>query len=199
LPRAGGGYDALARGVPRKDLLRALWEIRRETGVALRGLSLLPAEALRQLTGLTGESARRALEREFDEPFVIEDEGQAAAVAAAAARRGLLMTHGGRFFHLTGPTDKGQLLRELLAIQARAGERYATIGLGDARNDLPLLRAVERPIVVPRFGGELDRALARALPEAERAPAPGPVGWNAAVLTVLAGGRLATVADGEGD
>jgi hypothetical protein len=70
------------------------------------------------------------------------------------------------------------------------------VGLGDAANDLPLLLAVERPIVIPRPGGGLDPALARALPGAEQAPAPGPAGWNAAVLRLLEGGRLQTVAGG---
>jgi len=56
---------------------------------------------------------------------------------------------------------------------------------------------VERPIVVPRPSGGPDPALAAALPGAELAPAPGPVGWNAAVLALLEGGRLPRV-DGGG-
>jgi mannosyl-3-phosphoglycerate phosphatase len=108
------------------------------------------------------------------------------------------VVHGGRFFHLTGPTDKGRALRELLALLSPRGRRFATVGLGDAANDLPLLEAVERPIVVPRPGGEPDAALAAALPAAERAPAPGPEGWNGAVLTVLSGGRLPAIAERRG-
>ncbi|HEY7599250.1 MAG TPA: HAD-IIB family hydrolase [Candidatus Limnocylindrales bacterium] len=197
LPREGGGYDAVARGVARAALVQALEEVGRETGAPLRGFSSFSAEVLRRLAGLPSEAAaRRALERDFDEPFVLEDEAQAAAVAAAAERRGLLVTRGGRFFHLSGATDKGQALRELLALLARQGRSFTTVGLGDAANDLPLLCAVDRPIVVPRHSGSPDPELAAALPGAELAPAPGPGGWNAAVLTVLKGGRLPTVAGG---
>jgi hypothetical protein len=70
--------------------------------------------------------------------------------------------------------------------------------LGDSPNDIPMLRAVDRPIVVPRPGGVVDPGLARALPRAERAPAPGAAGWNAAVLAVLGGRRLPAVAGFEG-
>jgi hypothetical protein len=70
--------------------------------------------------------------------------------------------------------------------------------LGDAANDLPLLRAVDRPIVVPRRDGRVEADLVRALPRAERAPLPGPAGWNEAVLAVLAGRTLARAAPGSG-
>jgi mannosyl-3-phosphoglycerate phosphatase len=71
------------------------------------------------------------------------------------------------------------------------------VGLGDAANDLALLRSVDRPIVVPRRDGRIDPALGAALPGAERAPRPGPAGWNEAVLTVIAGGALPAVAPRE--
>jgi hypothetical protein len=59
------------------------------------------------------------------------------------------------------------------------------VGLGDSANDVGMLREVHRPILVPRPDGNVDEALLAALPEAEQAPAPGPAGWNAAVLGVL--------------
>jgi predicted mannosyl-3-phosphoglycerate phosphatase (HAD superfamily) len=89
-----------------------------------------------------------------------------------------------------GGSDKGLAVRTLLALYRRAGWDFRSAGLGDAETDLPLLRAVERPIVVPRRGGTIDPALASALPAAERAPAPGPSGWNAAVLALIEGRRL---------
>lgn len=189
IPRGDGSYDFVARGEPRPRLVAALAEIDAETGAGLRGFFSLTPEELQRLTGLTADGARRALERDYDEPFLVQDESKAPFVAAAAERRGLRVTRGGRFYHLTGATDKGKALRELLTLFARGGRRYVTVGLGDAANDLPMLRAVDRPIVIPRRGRELDRQLL-GLARAERAPAPGPVGWNAAVLAVLRGARL---------
>ena len=190
IPRARRGYDAIAIGVGHAELVRALAEIAREAAATPRGLSSLSPAAVSRLTGLSRDAARRALDRAHDEPFLLEDESLAPALAAAASRRGLRVTRGGRFFHLTGDVDKGRAFRELLSRLAHPGRRFVTVGLGDAANDLSLLRAVDRPILVPRPGGRLDPELARALPEAERAPLPGPAGWNAAVSSVLEGRTL---------
>lgn len=196
VPGSSEPYEAVVCGVARAQLLTALAEIGRETGARLHGFASFSLQRVAALTGLTPEAAARALEREYDEPFVMEDESSAAAVAAAATRRGLRVTRGGRFFHLTGDSDKGRALRLLLARFAAAGRRMRSVGLGDAGNDLPLLEAVDRPIVIPRPSGRPDATLATALPGAELAPAPGPAGWNAAVLAVLAGRRLPRVGKG---
>ena len=193
MPFDGAGYYTIASGVRHYLLRRALEEIGRETQATLRGFSSLTLEAVSRLTGLDREAARLALARDHDEPFVLADETRVPAVMAAAERRGLRVTRGGRFFHLTGATDKGVAFRQLLALLAPP---RGTVGLGDALNDLPLLQAVDRPVVIPRRDGSLDAALAAALPLAEVAPAPGPAGWNAAVMTVLGGGRLPAVAGG---
>lgn len=199
LPRAGGGYEAVVCGVERAALVAALEEIGREAGTAPRGFASFTPARVAELTGLDLESAARALDRDYDEPFLLDDESRAPALAAAARRRGLLVSRGGRFFHLTGDTDKGRALAALLARLAAAGQSFRSVGLGDAGNDLPLLRAVDRPIVVPRPGGRPDPALAAALPGAELAPVPGPEGWNAAVLLLLAGGRLPLVGGAGGN
>lgn len=193
MPFDGDGYYTLASGVRHYRLRLALEEIGRETQATLRGFSSLTPEALARLTGLDPEAARLALARDHDEPFVLDDETRVPAVTAAAERRGLRVTHGGRFFHLTGATDKGVAFRQLLALLAPP---RGTVGLGDALNDLPLLQSVDRPVVIPRPDGSPDAELAAALPLAEVAPAPGPAGWNAAVMTVLADGRLPTVSGG---
>lgn len=196
VPVAGGGYETLVCGVERSALISALDAIGRETGAAIAGFSSFSPERVAELTGLDPAAAARALEREWDEPFLLADERLAPAVTAAALSRGLAVTRGGRFFHLTGAADKGSALRVLLARRAAGAGRILSIGLGDAGNDLPLLIAVDRPIVIPRPSGRADPELAAALPGAELAPAPGPAGWNAAVLAVLRDDRLPLVGGG---
>jgi mannosyl-3-phosphoglycerate phosphatase len=61
-----------------------------------------------------------------------------------------------------------------------------TLALGDAENDLPMLRAVNRAVLLPAPDGSFDRAVLRGLPRVVRGRAPGPEGWNEAVLAVLA-------------
>jgi hypothetical protein len=114
----------------------------------------------------------------------------AARLDGAARRRGLKVTRGGRLLHLTGPADKGDALRAIVRASPAEGD---VLGLGDAPNDLALLLATTRPIVLPRPDGTVDPELAARLPGAERAPEPGPAGWSAAVLVALSGGSLPRV------
>ena len=180
--RRDGGPLLVRLGVPLRDLARSLLEIAKEAGARLRGLSRLSAREVSDLTGLSETEAALARQREHDEPFVVES-GDEEAVRRAAERRGLRVTKGGRFHHLSGAADKGKAVRQVLALLAPG----ASIGLGDAENDLGLLGAVDQPILVPRADGSVDPALVAAFPAAQRAPAPGPEGWNQAVLQAVRG------------
>lgn len=193
--RRDGDHLVVPLGSTRGVLLAALDEVAKEAGVAVRSFAMMtPGEVVKR-TGLDPEAAARALKREWDEPFVVEPEGgrdTTLRLEEAARRRGLRVTHGGRFHHLTGTSDKGLAVRMLLKLLPD-DPHGRTVGLGDAANDLPMLEAVDRPILMPRRDGTIDAALAAALPGAERAPAPGPAGWSAAILGVLAGESLPRV------
>lgn len=189
-PVGDTAYEVELDGTDRGDLARSLAEISRETGARLLGFSELDWTGVSAFTGLSPVAARLALERERDEPFVLHRPVLADRIARAAERRGLRISRGGRFFHLTGPHDKGTALRRLLDHFSSEGAMPRTIGLGDAANDLPFLRLVDRPILIPAWNSVVRHEVAEAMPGAERAPLPGPAGWNAAVLAVLAGGHL---------
>ena len=181
-------------GVARADLVAALPEVAAEAGVTVRGFATMSADEVAVLTGLGPASAERALRREWDEPFFVEGDEptppeRLERLAEAARKRGLQITRGGRLHHLTGPVDKGEALRALLHLLPLA-PLGQTVGLGDSANDLSMLQAVDRPVVMPGKEGEVEPALAGALPGGERGPAPGPAGWAAAVLAVLAGDSL---------
>jgi len=187
--------SVLVLGAERARLLAELPGLAREAGVRVRSFAEMSAGEVGALTGLPPDQAERALRREYDEPFVLEDASGLDADAdarleSAARRRGLQVTRGGRFHHLTGPTDKGRALRAILRAAPADGD---VVALGNAPNDLPLLLAATRPIVMPRRDGTLDRELVARLPGAERAPGPGPAGWSAAVLAALSGGSLPRV------
>jgi len=184
--RWSGGYQVFRLGLPRRTMIAALEEIGAETGARIQAFSSLSLTEIEGLTGLSRAGVRLARKREWDEPFLVDPE-DAERVAAAASQRGLTVTRGGRFHHLTGATDKGFALGLLLDLLAGEGRSYMTVGLGDSANDLPMLERVERPILIPRPEGTVDATLLARLPGAERAPQPGPAGWNTAVLAVLAG------------
>ena len=193
LPSGDDAYETATFGLDAVALAIALRAMSREIGSRLVGFSSLTSAQIARLTGLGIGAAALAGQRDYDEPFLLDDERLLAPLQASATRRGLRITRGGRFFHLTGNADKGMALRALLSRWAGTDQPAETVGLGDAENDLSLLQAVDRPILVPGKSGRVDAVLASTLPAAECAPFPGPAGWNAAILTVLAGGRLPSV------
>ena len=177
----------LALAAPHSVVRGAFRILRRRTRGAAAGFGDLPLRDLAALTGLAPDAARRAARREFDEPFVfIRAERVWDPVARRAARRlGLVVTRGGRFYHLHGPTDKGRAARLVRGIlEARHG-RLTVVALGDSPLDAAFLRDADLPVIVPRPDGRPDPELRRLVPRARVAPAPGPGGWARAVEGVL--------------
>ena len=197
--RAEGDRAVLVLGVTRDRLLEALPVVASEAGVRVRPFAAMSVAEVVALTGLPEAQAALAMRREYDEPFVVEDHPRQdpdldARLDRAARGRGLRVTHGGRVHHLTGPADKGQAVRAVVHGWP-GGVTGDVVGLGDAANDLELLLAVDRPILMPRPDGSVDPALAARLLGSERAPFPGPAGWSAAVLAALAGEPLPRVGE----
>ena len=183
-----GNYDVLALGTPYPRLRAALKEIGRELGYRLQGLGDCSIEEVVRLTGLSTAEACLAAQREFDEPFVVEGkEITWSRLQKAAAALGLQCTRGGRFYHLMGPHDKGIACRRLMEWYQRlareVGDHLVTIGIGDSLNDLPLLAAVDYPILVQKPDRSYDPDV--QLPHLIRAVGVGPVGWNRSLMDLL--------------
>lgn len=168
----------------------------------MRGFGDMTASEIAGLTGLPLERAALAREREFTEPFLVDLPDDIDPVREAAAREGLNVTRGGRFFHLIGiGQDKGKAVRMAQEIISRGSKAATTsIGLGDSENDLAMLEAVDIPVLIPRPGkGYLDIRL----PGLIKAGQTGAAGWNDAVQRLLdermsaaAGRRPAAAAKG---
>ena len=181
VPR-GEGY-LVTLGVPSNQLRPELDDIASQLGVRVRALSAMTVDEVAACTGLDREVAGLARQREFSEPFVIDGEPPSLeAMQAVARQRGLYVTRGGRFFHLLGPTDKG---RAVAIVRAACAPGHRALGLGDAPNDLSLLAACDDAVIVPQPERGVHPELVRALPHARQAEAPGPIGWNDAVLRWL--------------
>ena len=179
------GGRVLVLGATAEVLRPKLDVIARDAGLDLHGFSRMSVAEVAERTGLSLEMAALARQRQFSEPFVADDRSiELSSLNEFGERIGARVTRGGRFFHLLGATDKGAAVGALVAT-CPAGTR--TLGLGDAPNDLSLLRAVDEAAIVPQASGSLHPDLVAALPHARHAPAPGPAGWNAIVLAWLTG------------
>ncbi len=183
-----GDYQVVELGLPYSELRVALKEIERESGYRLSGFGDMSMEEIARYTGLSPTDAALAKQREFDEPFLINHDGITCEdLRPLVERRGLHCAQGGRFFHLMGTSDKGGASRLLLNWYRRhaesQGRKVVSIGLGDSLNDLPMLKVVDRPILVQKPDGTYDPEI--HLPHLHYAAGSGPLGWNKAVLAIL--------------
>lgn len=185
-PERLGELPAKIFGTAIGTLREALAELRGRLGGRIRGFGDATLEEVRAWTGLPAEEALLAMDRDFDEPFLWEPEPTPEEVAAAEGwleGRGLRLTRGGRFWHLTGDNDKGRAVRWLVeGIASRWGACPRTLALGDSENDLPMLGAVERGVLVARPGGIHLSPRPSGILTVE---AIGPSGWNRAVFEWL--------------
>jgi len=182
-------YRSILLGANYHKLRAALIEIARETCLALAGFGDLTVAQIAALTGLPLNQAAFAQMREADEPFFIEGnpgEEEMQALERAAKFKGLRITRGGRFFHLTGDSDKGKAVRRLVPLyQAEWQQSIRTVGFGDSLNDLPLLQAVDVPILVRKKNCEADWEVWAQIKDARLTNSAGPAGWNEAVWEIL--------------
>lgn len=185
-PARLAGIPAKLFGAPYGELRGALEELRRRFGPGVRGFGDMGDEEVAGCTGLPLAQARKARERDFDEPFLWTPEPEAHEVESARtwlSARGLGLTRGGRFWHLMGPSDKGRAVRWLLDAVARTwGREPDSLGLGDSENDVPMLQEVMEGVLVERPGG----GHLTPRPAGIRTVAGvGPRGWCPAVLAWL--------------
>jgi mannosyl-3-phosphoglycerate phosphatase len=182
------GHNLILTGVAYSTLRRALIEIAKRTYLPLIGFDDLTVEQIAARTGLPFEQARLAKVRDADEPFFIDrefGEEEVKQLQTEAWRKGLRVTRGGRFFHLTGSSDKGTAAHQLIRLYQVAWQQpIRSVGLGDSLNDLPLLQAVEVPILVRKKNGEVDTNVLAHV-KAQITTKSGPAGWNEAILELL--------------
>jgi mannosyl-3-phosphoglycerate phosphatase family protein len=180
-------YLCLPLARPYREALAALEEISKAAGVSVVGFHDMTPREIAQNTGLGPRDAEFAKQRDFGEPFFIAGASDDAirAFRREAAKKKVNLSFGGRFWHVSIGSDKGRAVRELVKLYRLAlRTRPATIALGNSEADLPMLRAVNEPVLVPHSHGGFDDAVLKAIPGIHRAE-PGPHGWSSAVLNLI--------------
>lgn len=180
----------LLLGRPYDELVRELKTIAHDAGVTVRGFHQMSDDEVARETGLTAREAHMARQRETGEPFRFEAASAAGirAFVRRAQERGYAVQRGGRYWHFSGSCDKGLAMSVLIGFFRMAWQtRIFTIALGDSGNDLPMLRLVDRAILIPSPDGTFSEEVTKAVPDIVRASKPGPQGWSAALTKALQG------------
>ena len=178
----------MSLGRPYGRLVEALQEIREASGLNLKGFSDMTPEEICSLTGLDSEASRLAAMREYDEPFTIVNERPTDedTITNIAAKRGLTVSTGGRFYHLQGVNDKGQSMELVLSWYRQSHRDAASVDLGDSPNDFPMLERADYPVLVR---SQQDFSwLKEKIPRLRFTQKQGPSGWNEAIMEILTAG-----------
>jgi mannosyl-3-phosphoglycerate phosphatase len=177
--KASGEYSIIELGMPYHWVREILAQVRSQLGLDLKGFGDMSAEEVAAETGLSLEAARRAKEREYDETLKLDGTSEEIERALSALEKaGLSHTHGGRYYNIMGANDKGKAATILIDLFHRKLGQIETIGIGDSLNDLPMLAAVDIPVLVQKPGGVWEQM---DLPRLHRVEGAGPVGWRRAI------------------
>ncbi len=152
--------------------------------VKLKGFYFMSVEEIANLTGLSIEEAKLAKEREFTEPFVLYEEDKLSFLEKKAKERGIKITKGGRFYHFIGENqDKGKAVKIVKDIfEKNTGEKVISVGIGDSKNDIPMLEVVDIPVLIKKYDGTYESFSSKNLIKSEY---PGSQGWNQVVINIL--------------
>lgn len=198
LPRASfSGIDSVGRqvgtrlrielGRPYGEVVAIVRAVAAAQRVQVRGFADMTIADISQECRLPPLEAQLAKLREYDEPFrmIDADARTSSRFMRVLHRRGLRTVQGGRYYHATGDTDKGVAVKVLRPLLARRGP-VVLAGLGDAPNDIALLRAVDIPVIVrSEDSGATTARLLRKVPTATVTDRPGPAGWAEAVSRIV--------------
>ncbi len=176
------GYNALFIGRPIKEVLEKSRQLKEE--FHFRGFSEMPPEEIAAITGLTLEQAILASKREFDEPIVLKNPANDRRIFfKKASDLGLDCVYGGRFIHLFLGGNKGRAVEIVLNIYRQLKGPIFSIALGDSPNDIPMLRAVDKAVLVHNRDDTYIKGLVHS--DLIRTEGGGPEAWNRVVLSIL--------------
>lgn len=176
------GYQCILLGASH-EMIRSFIKDQKKK-FSIRGFSDMSVDEIAQLTGLSADKAALAKERDFTEPFIVEQVKDIAGLEKAAWNEGLRITKGGRFYHLMGHgNNKGAAVRIVKKIFSEIwNSPTVSAGLGDSINDIPMLEQVDIPVLIPHDDGVYENTY---IENVIRAPYPGSRGWNEAVHHII--------------
>lgn len=148
------GYKVLVLGKKYSQILEFYNEYKEEFG--MKGFSDMSLSEVMEYTSLNESGAKLAIQRDFTEPFILEDSSVFERLCNLASTYNIKITKGGRFYHLIGENqDKGIAVEKTSELFSKLyNEKVQTIGLGDGPNDIVMFENVDIPIAIKNHLGE---------------------------------------------
>lgn len=177
-------YNIIELGIEYSTLREKFKKIMRITGYKIIGFGDMTEEEIAKDCGLDLKSAGLSKKRDYDEVFRIV-EGKESEILRLIKEEGLNYTKGGIYYHIMGDNDKGRAVRILAELYKKEykDKDVKTLGLGDSLNDLPMLKAVDIPVLVKKANGRHDMNI--KIKNIIKVDGVGPEGWKKAIEELI--------------
>ena len=167
------------------ELKIILFNISKKVNYDLTPLNDLSINQIFELTGLSNQGIKRALERKWSVPFLNPPDEIFDKVKLACKNYNVHVFKGNRMSHLLSTNShKGEAVNKLKVYLKN--KNVIIIALGDSQNDLPLLECADISIVVPGNNGP-NKYLKNGIDRGSfiLANAPHAQGWSNSVQDVI--------------
>ena len=184
-------YLSIAQGRPYAEVCEALDDIAEETAVGVAGFHHMSVREIAENTGIKPRNAELARAREFDEPFYFTsaDDKAIARFVEAARTRGYDVRRGATFWHFSAKCEPARAVRTIAGLfRESTRTKLRLVGIGASEGDRAWLSAVNQAVLLPGPGevsDPSDRSRTTTGTAATMGEAPGPAGWNAAILNII--------------
>ena len=173
-------YNVIELGTQIKEILNVIILLK-EKGYDIKTFSEMTEKEVSKDCGLNISDAHLAKLREYDEVFTILKKEQEKDIIKTIKDNGYNVTSGGRYHHIMGNNDKGKAVKILNKLFKIKYNKIKTIGLGDGKNDLPMLKVVNCAVIVKNCAHKTLNISFDAL----RTKKEGSAGWSEALNKLI--------------
>lgn len=172
-----GDYEVILLGVESGEIKKEIELLRKKRRI--KSYCTMSVEEVAEEMGLDTESAKRAKNRQFTETIIEADQE-----ALEELKKKFNVVLGGRATQVFGKgADKGKAVKILTEMYKEFG-KVTTIGMGNSFNDEPMLRAVDKPVLVKNPDGNWADI---AIDGLYKATGIGPKGWCESIKKFMLG------------
>jgi len=174
--------EVIELGVPYSRLRSALEKIKRTTKFRIIGFGDMSPREIAKDAHLPLRLAKLAKQKQYNESFkFLEPKEKEKILIKKIKELGFNFAHGGRYYNIFGKnTDKGKAVKKLTQLFKKEFGKIKTLGLGDSPNDIPMLKAVNIPLLVKTPSGEWNPKVAK-MKRIIKIDGIGPQGWIKAI------------------
>lgn len=148
------GYKVVIFGEEYSKVLKFYEKCKKE--FSMKGFSDMSIDEIMKFTGFDHTNASLAKQRDFTEPFILQNSTLLRSLEEFAETQGFKILQGGRFFHLVAKTqDKGvAVVKATHLFEELFHEKVQTFGFGDSKNDIAMFENVDKAMIIQNhYGG----------------------------------------------